>query len=105
MTFQTKKLLDEVLKLNVGHITSYPVPDEEGCIQYPVTVTFCGKNGNSQTSITGVYLDESGEPCIDGLNKKTSVSQYEVKVQLEHCSMALGFISYTLGFQHNRKVY
>lgn len=44
-----RALLTDILRRNGGRVTSYPVPDEDGGVEYPVTMT-CSGNTTIRTS-------------------------------------------------------
>lgn len=94
-----KALLIDILNHNGGRITSYPVTDEDGCIEYPVTMTFYGKHDNPNISITAVYLNEHGEPYVDGIDEAIGSLERGFQVYPEHVSWVLDFLSIALGFK------
>lgn len=93
-----KALLIDILNRNGRHITSYPVPDEEGCVEYPVTMPFYGKHGNPNISITDAYLNECGVPYVDGVDEATGSVKRGFRVYSEQCSWVLDFVTIVLGF-------
>ena len=70
-----RALLTAILRCNGGRVTSYPVPDEDGGVEYPVTMAGSGKYGNPKISITDVYLDEYGELYVDGIDESTGAAE------------------------------
>lgn len=99
-----KALLIDILNHNGGRITSYPVPDEDGGVEYPVTITFYGKHDNPNISITDVYLDEHGEPYVDGIDETIGSLERGFQVYPEHVSWVLDFLSVALGFKELEEV-
>lgn len=95
-----KKLLVTLLNRNGGRITSHPVPDEEGDIEYPVTMTFYGKYDNPNISITDVHLNEQEELYIDGINEADGKIERGFQVYPEHYSWTLSFLAVVLGFKN-----
>ena len=70
-----RALLTAILRCNGGRVTSYPVPDEDGGVEYPVTMAGSGKYGNPKISITDVYLDEYGELYVDCIDESTGAAE------------------------------
>lgn len=98
-----KALLIDILKQNGGRVTSYPVPDEDGGTEYPVTMTFYGKHDNPNISITDVYLDEHGEPCVDGIDEEIGSVERGFQVYPEQISWVLDFLTIALSFKKQEK--
>lgn len=94
-----RALLTAILRRNGGRVTSYPVPDEDGGVEYPVTMAGSGKYGNSKISITDVYLDEYGELYVDGIDESTGAAERNYPVYPEQYSWTLVFLSTALGFR------
>ncbi len=94
-----KNLLIDILNRHGGRITSYPVPDEDGGVEYPVTMTFYGKHDNPNISITDVYLNEHGESYVDGIDEAIGSLERGFQVYPEHVSWVLDFLSIALGFK------
>ena len=96
---EQKALLIDLLKHNGGRITSPPVPDddEDEDVEYPVTMAFYGKHDNPNISITDVYLNEHGEPYVDGIDEATSSLERGFQVYPEQISWVLDFLAITLG--------
>lgn len=94
-----KALLIDILNRNGGRITSYPVPDEDGGVEYPITMAFYGKHGNPNISITDVYLNEHDEPYVDGIDEEIGSVERGFQVYPEHVSWALDFLTIALGFK------
>lgn len=94
-----KALLTAILRRNGDRVTSYPVPDEDGGVEYPVTMAGYGKYGNPNISITDVYLDEYGELYVDGIDESTGAAERNYPVCPEQYSWALAFLSIALGFR------
>lgn len=95
-----KALLIDILNRNGRRVTSFPVPDEEGCVEYPVTMAFYGKYNNPDISITDVYLNEHEEPYVDGVDEAIGSIKRGFKVHPEQCSWVLDFITIALGFKN-----
>lgn len=98
-----KALLIDILKHNGGRVTSYPVPDEDGGTEYPVTMIFYGKHDNPNISITDVYLDEHGEPCVDGIDEEIGSIERGFQVYPEQMSWVLDFLAIALGFKETEE--
>lgn len=96
---EQKALLIDLLKHNGEHITLHPVSDEEGNIEYPVTMTFYGKHDNPNISITDVYLNERGEPYVDGIDEATGSVERGFQVYPEQISWVLDFLAIALGLK------
>lgn len=94
---EQKTLLIDLLKHNGERITLHPVSNEEGDIEYPVTMTFYGKHDNPNVSITDVYLNEHGEPYVDGIDEVTGSIERGFQVYPEQISWVLDFLAITLG--------
>lgn len=94
-----KALLIDLLNRNGGRITSYPVPDEDGGVEYPVTMAFYGKHDNPNISITDVYLNEQGELYVDGIDEEIGSVERGFQVYPEHVSWVLDFVTIALGFK------
>lgn len=95
---EQKALLIDLLKRNGGRITSHPVPDDDGGVEYPITMTFYGKYDNPNISITDVYLDKNGEPHVDGVDESTGIVEREYRIYPEQCAWVLDFLAIALGF-------
>ena len=96
---QQKALLIDVLNRNGRRITSHPVPDEEGGVEYPITMPFYGKHGNPNISITDAYLNEYGVPYVDGIDEATGSIERGFRVYSEQCSWVLDFVTIALSFK------
>lgn len=96
---EQKALLIDLLKQNGGHITSHPVPDDDEDVEYPVTMAFYGKYDNPNISITDVYLNEHGEPYVDGIDEATGSLEREFQVYPEQISWVLDFLAIALGLK------
>lgn len=96
---QQKALLIDILNRNGRHITSYPVPDEDGGVEYPITMPFYGKHGNPNISITDAYLNECGVPYVDGIDEATGSIERGFRVYSEQCPWVLDFVTIALSFQ------
>lgn len=94
-----RALLTAILRRNGGRVTSYPVPDEDGGVEYPVTMTCSGKYGNPNISITDVHLDEHGELYVDGIDESTGAAERNYPVCPEQYSWTLAFLGIALGFR------
>ena len=94
---EQKALLIDLLKHNGGRITSNPVPDDDEGVEYPVTMAFYGKHDNPNISITDVYLNEHGEPYVDGIDEATGSLERGFQVYPEQISWVLDFLAITLG--------
>lgn len=101
LQMEQKALLIDLLKRNGGRITSHPVPDDDEDAEYPVTMAFYGKYDNPNISITDVYLNEYGEPYVDGIDEETGSVEREFHVYPEQISWVLDFLAITLGFEQN----
>ena len=93
-----RALLTAILRRNGDRVTSYPVPDEDGGVEYPVTMAGSGKYGNPKISITDVHLDEYGELYVDGIDESTGAAERNYPVCPEQYSWALAFLGIALGF-------
>lgn len=96
---EQKALLIDILNRNGRHITSYPVPDEDGGVEYPITMAFYDKHSSSNISITDVYLNEAGVPYVDGIDEATGSIERGFRVYSEQCSWVLDFVTIALSFQ------
>lgn len=96
---QQKALLIDILNCNGRRITSHPVPDEEGGVEYPITMPFYGKHGNPNISITDAYLNEYGVPYVDGIDEVTGSIERGFRVYSEQCSWVLDFVTIALSFK------
>lgn len=96
---EQKALLIDILNRNGRHITSYPVPDEDGGVEYPITMAFYGKHSSSNISITDVYLNEAGVPYVDGIDEAAGSIERGFRVYSEQCSWVLDFVTIALSFK------
>lgn len=96
---EQRVLLIDLLKRNGGRITSHPVPDDDDCVEYPVTMAFYGKYDNPSISITDVYLSKNGEPFVDGVDENTGNVEKEYRIHPEQCAWVLDFLALALGFK------
>lgn len=95
---EQKTLLIDLLKRNGGRVTSHPVPDEDGSVEYPVTMAFYGNYDNPNISITDVYLDGNGDLYVDGIDESTGIVEHKYQVYPEQCAWVLNFLALALGF-------
>lgn len=95
---EQKALLIDLLKRNGGRITSHPIPDDDGSVEYPITMAFYGKYDNPNISITDVYLDANEEPYVNGINENTGIVEREYRIYSEQCAWVLDFLALALGF-------
>ena len=98
-----KKLLIRLLSRNGARITSFPIPDEDGCSDYPIVEIFYGKYDNPSISVTDVYLNEYGEIMIDGINEQRGSRERGFQAYPEHYSSLLHFATQALGFSNHLK--
>lgn len=103
LQFAQKALLVDMLKCNGGRVTSYPVPNEDGSVLYPVSMTFYGKHDNPNISITDVYLNEHGELYIDGIDETIGSIERGFQVYPEQISWVLDFLAIALGFKETKE--
>lgn len=96
---QQKELLVKLLKRHGGHITSLPVPDKDGCSDYPVTMVLSGRHDNLNINITDVYLDEK-HIRVDGVEQRCGSKQCDFHACPEHYSGLLDFAAFALGFRN-----
>ena len=94
-----RALLTAILRRNGDRVTSYPVPDEDGGVEYPVTMTCSGRYDNPNISITDVHLDKYGELYVDGIDESTGAAERNYPVYPEQYSWTLVFLSTALGFR------
>lgn len=96
---EQKSLLIDILNRNGRRITSHPVPDEEGDVEYPITMAFYGKHDNPNISIMSVYLNEHDETYVDGIDEEIGSVERGFQVYPEHVSWVLDFLTIALGFK------
>lgn len=96
---EQKALLIDILNRNGRHITSYPVPDEDGGVEYPITMAFYDKHDSPGISITDVYLNGAGVPYVDGIDEATGSVKRGFRVYSEQCPWVLGFVTIALSFK------
>lgn len=94
-----RALLTDILRRNGGRVTSYPVPDEDGGVEYPVSMACYGEYGNPNISITDVHLNEHGELYVDGIDESRGTAERNYPVYPEQYSWTLAFLSVALGFR------
>lgn len=93
-----KKLIVKLLRKNNGRITYLPEPDEDECVDYPVTMTFYGKHNNPSISITSVYFDEKEKNIkVDGVEHEWGTEEKGYSAFPEHYTWLLDFIATALG--------
>lgn len=100
---EQKALIVDLLKRKGGCVTSHPMPDEEGNVEYPITMTFYGEHNNPNISITNVYLNEHGEIYVDGIDESTGTVERGFQVYPEHRAWVLSFLSIALGFKRTKE--
>ena len=66
-------------------------------------MTFYGKHDNPNISITDVYLDEHGEPCVDGIDEEIGSVERGFQVYPEQISWVLDFLTVALGFKETEE--
>lgn len=88
-----------LLSRHGNRINSYPVPDEDGCVEYPVSMTLYGKHNDPMISITSVYLDEANLLKADGVNESKCITECGFVLYPEHYSWTLDFIAIALGYK------
>lgn len=96
---QHKELLVRLLKRHGGHITSLPVPDKDGCSDYPVTMVLYGRHDNLNINVTDVYLD-GGHIRVDGVEQQCGSKECGFYAYPEHYSGLLDFAAFALGFRN-----
>lgn len=90
-------MIRRLLALHGGRIMYHPEPDEDGCVEYPVSMALYDKHDNPTINITDVYLDEDGILRTDGTDDEGSNNR-GFQLYPEHYSWALDFITIALGF-------
>lgn len=96
---QTKQLIERLLVRHGGNITSYPITDEYGGGEYPVTMVFHGRHGSRSINITNVYLDGTGQLKAGGIDEHNATIERELKVLPEHYAGTLDFLAFALGIR------
>ena len=96
---QMKLLIERLLTRHGGSITSYPVTDEYGGGDYPVTMIFYGRRGARDINITNVYLDEAGRLKAGGINDHEGSITRELEILPEHYTGILAFLAFALGIK------
>jgi hypothetical protein len=96
---QMKLLIERLLTRHGGSITSYPVTDEYGGGDYPVTMIFYGRRGARDINITNVYLDEAGRLKAGGINDHEGSITRELEILPEHYAGILAFLAFALGIK------
>ena len=95
-----KDLLIRLLDSQDGHVTSLPVPDKDGCVEYPVSMFFYGRRGNLNISVTDVYFNENSALCVDGMDESKGNFEHGFQVCPEHYLGILDFLAIALGFKN-----
>lgn len=94
---QMKLLIERLLARHGGNITSYPVTDEHGGNDYPVTMIFYGRRGTQNINITNVYLDGAGRLKAGGINDHEGTIIRALEILPEHYAGILAFLAFALG--------
>ena len=100
---QQRSLLVRLLNRYGKRITSFPVPDEYGGYDYPVTMLFYDQHENLCIGVTDVYLDEQAIIRVDGIDEQSSYMERWLQACPEHYSRLLDFTLQALGFPRYRK--
>lgn len=79
-------------------ITSFPVPDEDGCVEYPITMALYRELNSPMISLTSVYLDSDGILKADGDDEVRGTTERGFQLYPEHYAWALDFITLALGY-------
>lgn len=96
---QMKLLIERLLTRHGGNITSYPITDEHGGYDYPVTMLFHGRYGSQTINITNVYLDGAGRLKASGINDHEGTITRELEILPEHYAGILAFLAFALGIK------
>ena len=96
---QMKLLIERLLTRHGGNITSYPITDEHGGYDYPVTMLFHGRYGSSTINITNVYLDGAGRLKAGGINDHEGSIKRELEILPEHYAGIFAFLAFALGIK------
>lgn len=96
---QMKLLIERLLTRHGGNITSYPITDEHGGYDYPVTMLFHGRYGSQTINITNVYLDGAGRLKAGGINDHEGTITRELEILPEHYARILAFLAFALGIK------
>lgn len=96
---QMKLLIERLLTRHGGNITSYPITDEHGSYDYPVTMLFHGRYGSSTINITNVYLDGTGRLKAGGINDHEGSITRELEILPEHYAGIFAFLAFALGIK------
>ena len=101
---QTKQLIERLLIRHGGNITSYPITDEHGSCDYPVTMLFHGRYGLRNINITNVHLDEMGRLKAGGIDDHDGTIEQALEIHPEHYAGTLAFLAFALGIRPNHKI-
>lgn len=93
---EQKALLIDLLKHNGGRVTLHPISNDDEDVEYPVTMTFYEDYNNPDISITDVYLNEHGEPYVDGIDEATGFIKKGFQIYPEQISWVLDFLAIVL---------
>lgn len=96
---QMKLLIERLLTRHGGNITSYPITDEHGGYDYPVTMLFHGRYGSRTINITNVYLDGAGRLKAGGINDHEGSITRELEILPEHYAGIFAFLAFALGIK------
>lgn len=94
-----KQLIGSLLARHGGNITSYPITDEYGGCDYPVTMLFHGYHGSRDINITSIYLDEAGRLKASGIDDHDGTIERALEVNPEHYAGMLAFLAFALGIR------
>jgi hypothetical protein len=94
-----KQLIERLLVRHGGNITSYPITDEHGGYDYPVTMLFHGRYGSRTINITNVYLDGAGRLKASGINDHEGTVTHALEILPEHYAGILAFLAFALGIK------
>ena len=96
-----KRLIERMLTRHGGRITSYPVTDEYGGSDYPVTMIFRGNRGCRNINMTDIRLDENGRLKAGGIDDHDGTVEKNLEILPEHYARTLAFLAFALGIRQS----